>query len=163
MKKSILEFKFNYYGGFEKIRSFVGEYIRQVLSDRRPLLEVAVNEAVNNAFQHGLTGANGGFVTLKVEVLEGKRLMVRVRDQGPGFPAQTMLEKLERSYGFALEDVLLKESGRGLLIMKAAADTIAFNRKGNEVLLVKRIAHKPDLCGFANASACLQACESNFS
>ncbi|GAX90650.1 ATP-binding protein [Effusibacillus lacus] len=158
MKKSIVAFTFNDYEGFQQVRSFVGEYIKQTLSDGNSLIVVAVNEAVNNAFKHGVAG-NGGSVTLKLEVFHGKRLIVRVKDPGPGFPVKEALLKLNNFRRAALEDYLsdsdlLKESDRGLFIMKCAADAIRFNAKGNQVLLVKKITTTAgDTCGFAQNAA----------
>lgn len=151
MKKTILTFTFSDYDGFQQVRLFVGNYILNAISASNTLMVVAVNEAVNNAFKHGLSAGTGGVVTLKLEVFHGKRLLVRVRDPGPGFPVKEVLRKLEDFSTAFSQDNLFKETGRGLLIMKDAADAIKFNAKGNEVLLVKKITRTAANNGSLNA------------
>ncbi len=133
MNENLLEIKFYGLQGFRLIRHCVSEYIRKMLRDKPGLMEVALNEAVNNAIEHGKAS-----IKLKLNVIAGKRLVVRVKDQGAGFPGQTLLAKDEKDFEF-------DESGRGIMIMKASADYVRYNRCGNEVLLVKHIEQEE--CG----------------
>ncbi|MDX2114312.1 MAG: ATP-binding protein [Planctomycetota bacterium] len=56
-----------------------------------------------------------------------------VRDQGPGFDRTAVPDP-------TLPENLLKPSGRGIMLMRAYCETVAWNEKGNEVTLVKVLA-----------------------
>ena len=102
------------------------------------MLEVAVNEAVNNAFRHGSIGR----VSLKMRVINGRLLVMRVRDDGPGFDVSRILARLEKHDCFSVAAHAsnpLPESGRGLFLMQAIADKVRFNQQGNEILLAKKL------------------------
>lgn len=94
---------------------------------------LAVREAVINAIVHG----NREDPSLKVNVtLSAARdeLKARVWDQGEGFDPTAAPNPTEG-------DNLLKSSGRGLLLIRAFVDEVAFRRRkgrGTEVVLVKR-------------------------
>lgn len=61
--------------------------------------------------------------------------LVTIRDPGPGFDWRAKLEALaDKSVRPSVED-LLDTSGRGLSIMLAGARAVAWNDKGNEVVL----------------------------
>ena len=87
-----------------------------------------LSEAVNNAIVHGNKEDKNKKVYLNLEIIEGKRLIFTVADEGDGFdynnlPDPTAPENLE-SY-----------SGRGVFIIKKLADQCIFNTKGNELEL----------------------------
>lgn len=77
MNESLLEIKFTGLAGFKQIRHCVMEYVKARLQGQPSLMEVALNEAVNNAIKHGHAK-----VKLRLNVIAGKRLVVRVKDQG---------------------------------------------------------------------------------
>lgn len=89
---------------------------------------ICLNEAVNNAIVHGNRGSSEKTVYLNLEVVNGKRLIFTVADEGTGFgyndlPDPTDPENLE------------KLTGRGVFIMKQLADQCVFNGAGNQVEL----------------------------
>nr|WP_320147429.1 PAS domain-containing protein [uncultured Anaeromusa sp.] len=96
------------------------------------LLEVAVNEALNNSF----------FASKKTSLRMrryGNRLSIRVKDDGPGFDAHSLLLKLKNTKPENwYDDLGLDDHGRGILLMHASCDRVAYNAKGNEVLLLRR-------------------------
>lgn len=98
------------------------------------LMDVAINEAVNNALQ---SSVKNNVISIYIRVTVGGRLIVRIKDQGPGFNGNEVLEGITSRNGFYLEERLLDESGRGISIMKSATDKILYNRQGNELLLMK--------------------------
>ncbi|KHJ37143.1 anti-sigma F factor [Pedobacter glucosidilyticus] len=91
-------------------------------------LMTCLNEAVTNAIFHGNKQNPNKLVYLNLEIINQKRLIFTIADQGEGFnfnnlPDPTAPENLENL------------SGRGVFIMKQLADQCIFNTKGNEVEL----------------------------
>ncbi|HKQ60119.1 MAG TPA: ATP-binding protein [Candidatus Polarisedimenticolaceae bacterium] len=102
-------------------------------SDDALNLGLAVREAVINAIVHGNRRDAKLKVDVSMTVREGS-VEVRVRDRGQGFdPAATPDPTVEAN--------LLRTSGRGILLMRAFVDQVAFRRgrdRGMETTLTKR-------------------------
>ena len=137
MKNHLLEVTFKNYEGYRLIRHCLYEVLRKVMVDSGGM-EVALNEAVNNALIHGSCGIKNNSVTVKIDVIKEKRLIVRVKDTGSGFTRKAESEKnailLESCCSGTME-----ESGRGLHIMQMMTDYMRYNKLGNEILLMKKI------------------------
>ena len=103
------------------------------------LLEIAINEAMNNALKHGLAKASDPAVTLSICLQSPKCLLVRIKDRGSGFCAQRVQEDLASMECEQDEEWQWGESGRGLFIMEAVMDQVRYNAKGNAVLMLKKI------------------------
>lgn len=91
-------------------------------------LMTCLNEAVTNAIFHGNKQNPDKLVYVNLEIVNNKRLVFSISDQGDGFdfnnlPDPTSPENLENL------------TGRGVFIMKKLADQCIFNSKGNEVEL----------------------------
>jgi anti-sigma regulatory factor (Ser/Thr protein kinase) len=99
------------------------------------MLEMAVNEAVNNAFGHNYF--EGKEVTIKINVIGYKKVVIRIKDTGPGFPGNKELAKLSSIGESYFQNILMQESGRGIMCMIIATDYITYNKEGNEVMLLK--------------------------
>ncbi|MDR3539503.1 MAG: PAS domain S-box protein [Desulfosporosinus sp.] len=98
-----------------------------------PLLEVAVNEAINNGF------AAGWQVRVKIRQV-GCKLIIRVKDDGPGFNTHEVKVQLKAELpDVVFDEILEAEGGRGILLMSSFCDKVLYNAKGNEVLLMKKI------------------------
>ncbi|WP_395804660.1 ATP-binding protein [Daejeonella sp.] len=87
-----------------------------------------LSEAIINAVLHGNDQNPEKKVYINLEVIENKRLVFTVTDEGNGFdfnniPDPTAPENLENL------------SGRGIFIIKKLADQCIFNSKGNELEL----------------------------
>jgi serine/threonine-protein kinase RsbW len=87
-----------------------------------------LSEAVINAIVHGNKQDESKKVYLNLEVVERKRLIFTIADEGEGFdynnlPDPTAPENLENY------------SGRGVYIVKKLADQCIFNAVGNELEL----------------------------
>lgn len=139
MKNCLLEITFSGYEDYRDIRQHIGKCLKDVLPQTHSLLEVAVNEAVNNAIKHSVINGKRAIVRLQVKVLRNSFLVIRVKDQGSGFAAREFLRQLRDPDSPALRNEALEESGRGILIMSRVTDVIRYNRRGNEVLLAKRL------------------------
>jgi serine/threonine-protein kinase RsbW len=86
---------------------------------------ISTVEAVNNAILHGNRGDSSKQVTVVVSS-DGNIFDVTVTDEGEGFsyldiPDPTDPKNIENLHG------------RGVFIMKSLADSIEYNRTGNEV------------------------------
>ncbi len=87
-----------------------------------------LSEAVINAIIHGNRESLEKKVYINLEVIEDKRLIFTISDEGDGFdfnnlPDPTAPENIENL------------TGRGVFIIKKLADQCIFNSKGNELEL----------------------------
>jgi serine/threonine-protein kinase RsbW len=117
----------------------IGELVGQVAEiggfdvDSRLDIQVAVHESIVNAILHGNRGDEARRVTLEFDLDQGG-LEIRVRDQGQGFDPASVPDPLR------LEN-LCRSSGRGILLMRALMDSVAFRRSpsgGMEVAMQRR-------------------------
>ena len=93
---------------------------------------VAVTEAVNNAIIHGNKGDQSKKVFIDFEMKNQYRLIVKVRDEGPGFdpdslPDPTAPENIENI------------GGRGVFLMQHLSDRLSFSEDGREVEMIFNI------------------------
>ena len=107
--------------------------LQSVSLQHAPKIEIAIGEALANALRESMD------VRVKLS-LRGRRLMVRISDGGGGFDGK---QRVAAFHAADMEaeflDRLYSEGGRGILIMMAWMDQVIYNRKGNEVLLVKEL------------------------
>jgi serine/threonine-protein kinase RsbW len=83
-------------------------------------LMVSLTEAVNNAIIHGNKSDPKKKVLLKCEHLPGWLLLI-VEDQGRGFKVDAVANPLRKKN-------LLKESGRGIFLMRTLMDKVEFQQ-----------------------------------
>jgi len=97
-------------------------------------LMIAITEAVTNAIQHGNREDESKRVHIRVETAPSE-ITIWVEDEGKGFDVEAVQDP--RNTGN-----LLRESGRGILMMQAFMDEVAFasGEKGTSVRMVKRFA-----------------------
>ena len=106
--------------------SLLAVYQSLGLNDRQAsALKLALDEAVTNAIVHGHRGDRSKLIRVDF-VWSPSEITVTVADQGPGFNCSE-LPNPTRSCN------LLKEGGRGLYIISAIMNHVAFNDKGNEI------------------------------
>jgi anti-sigma regulatory factor (Ser/Thr protein kinase) len=112
----------------------ISEFLDRNAPQHAPMLEVAINEAMNNGFYYC------GGVRVKTRRVGGK-LIVRVKDDGPGFNTKEVKVRLKEitMYEKEFDELLESEGGRGILLMNLFCDKVIYNAKGNEVLLMKKI------------------------
>ncbi len=91
-------------------------------------LIVAVSEAINNSVVHGNKLDPAKKVNVDIELRNHYQLVIRVKDEGPGFDKDNLPDPLH-------PDNLLKPNGRGVYYMKTMAEDVVFNETGNEVEL----------------------------
>jgi len=101
-----------------------------------PLAELALDEAVTNAMVHG----NGLAATKKVHVwlfADEERWGAIIEDEGSGFKSENLPRLGD------LEDIL-REQGRGIMLIDGYVDDLTYNAKGNRVMLVRHRQTEPE-------------------
>lgn len=125
--------EFHRYGEYNRIRSRIRDLLQNVSLQHAPKIEIAIGEALANALRESMD------VRVKLSLC-GRRLMVRISDGGGGFDGKQRVAAFQAADMEAeFLDRLYAEGGRGILIMMAWMDQVIYNRKGNEVLLVKEL------------------------
>lgn len=127
---------FNDFNCYKYLRNGVSGFIKDIVPSDSLFIEIALNEAVNNAIKHG----NNNKVLVRLKVLKNGKLIIRVKDKGTGFDVyETVRKSNEENLLNDINYSILKESGRGLFIIQQVMDKIIFNNKGNDVILVKKM------------------------
>jgi serine/threonine-protein kinase RsbW len=93
---------------------------------------VAVTEAVNNSIRHGNRGDLSKVVRIRCAALNPYRILMAVEDEGSGFDPEGLPDPT------APENVL-RESGRGVFLMRQLSDEIHFQDSGRRVEMVFNI------------------------
>jgi serine/threonine-protein kinase RsbW len=112
------------------VENFVDELVAKYQMSEEVYANIitSLNEAVTNAIYHGNKQNPHKTVNLSAEIINNKKLICIISDEGAGFnfnilPDPTAPENLENL------------TGRGVFIMKHLADQCIFNTTGNEVEL----------------------------
>jgi serine/threonine-protein kinase RsbW len=93
-------------------------------------VQMALQEAVSNAFRHGHHGDRSKSIQVRYAV-NAAEVMFEVADEGAGFdPDQVPNPFTGENLG--------RPGGRGLFLMGAYMSWVSFNREGNRVTLVKQ-------------------------
>lgn len=96
-------------------------------------ISIAVTEAVNNAITHGNKNNESKAIEISYKN-EKEKIIVYVKDNGEGFEIDNISDP-------RVDENLLKNSGRGILIMRSLMDDVVVisDNQGTEVQLVKYI------------------------
>jgi len=93
---------------------------------------VAVTEAVNNSVVHGNGGDESKKVFVDFEMENTYRLLVRVKDEGPGFDPSSLPDP-------TAPENLVNIGGRGVFLMQHLSDEMSFSKDGKQVEMVFNI------------------------
>jgi len=106
--------------------------------DEKDSLAIAVTEAVNNAILHGNKKDPAKHVHVDITSTHDT-IRIVIRDEGDGFNPQKIENPLEPKN-------LLKESGRGVFIVRSLMDEVHFDftKGGTELTLVKSRKGRPN-------------------
>ena len=94
-------------------------------------VRLALEEALSNAIKHGNGLDPDKTVTVRFCV-EPEKVQLVITDQGQGFDPAAVPDP-------TTNDHLEKPSGRGIALIRAYMDEVAYNSRGNEIRMVKRI------------------------
>jgi len=105
-----------------------------LIEDEIDDISIAVTEAVNNAIKHGNKEDSTKSIKIIFEI-ETEQIKIRIKDEGKGFQLEEVKDPRKN-------ENLLKDDGRGILIMKALMDEVKVLSvsEGNELQLVKNIS-----------------------
>lgn len=124
------------------LRRRLRDLLGGIVGGRAIFIEVALNEAINNALRSADQGG-GAMIRIKINRF-GSRLVMRIRDSGAGFDVRRAIPSIRRLCPEAAEASTCAEDGRGLPLMWSLSDRLLFNALGNEVLIVKKIEKTPN-------------------
>ena len=98
--------------------------------DQLSVLLLAVTEATTNAIIHANKCDLSKLVSIHAHI-EDSKLIVKVKDEGTGFDPSTVPDPTE-------PENLLKDSGRGVYLMKVYMDEVRYNMTptGTETILI---------------------------
>ncbi len=117
----------------EKVESLIEEVGKAAdfVEEQTIDLAIAVTEAVNNAIIHGNDMDETKNVYLKFEIKKDK-IVITVQDEGGGFVPENVNNPLD-------PENLMKDSGRGIFILKSLMDEVDFSitESGTELKMVK--------------------------
>ena len=101
--------------------------------DARGGISMAVREAMINAVMHGNGYSPDKRVKLSFEQ-SGGNLVITIRDEGEGLDPEQIPDPLA-------PENLMKQSGRGIFLMRAFMDDVKFRKlePGTEITLIKRV------------------------
>jgi serine/threonine-protein kinase RsbW len=101
--------------------------------DTRGGISLAVREGMINAVLHGNAYDSAKHVNLTLEQT-GPELIVTITDEGKGFVPEEVPNPLA-------PENLLKQSGRGIFLMRTFMDEVRFRKlnSGTEITLIKRL------------------------
>ncbi|MGH7494084.1 MAG: ATP-binding protein [bacterium] len=124
----------NQHGLIQEIESLTEQAAAHagLAEDERDSLAIAVTEVGNNAIIHGNKRDPNKKVHLTIHA-GPSGVEVIVRDEGTGFNPDKLSNPLD-------PENLLRESGRGVFIMRSLMDEVKFNFStgGTEVTIIKR-------------------------
>ena len=92
-------------------------------------VRLALEEALSNAIKHGNKYDPNKRITVSAEVAP-EATAITVADEGEGFDSKSLPDP-------TADENLEKPGGRGIMLMRAYMDEVAFNERGNEVRMVK--------------------------
>jgi len=117
------------------IEEFVNYFAKDLgLSDEQlSVLLLAVTEATTNAIIHANKCDPSKMVKIRAQI-ENSKLVIRIKDEGKGFDPTKLPDPTE-------PENLLKDSGRGVYLMKVYMDEVKYNvtPTGLETTLVLNI------------------------
>jgi serine/threonine-protein kinase RsbW len=92
-------------------------------------LVLSFSEAVSNSIEHGNKLDKSKKVFIKVMV-DNEKMTISIKDEGPGFELKSVPDPTK-------PENILKDSGRGIHIMKSFVDNLHYNftSTGTEVIL----------------------------
>lgn len=101
-------------------------------------IKLALIESFVNAAIHGNGQALDKRVTVLIGTTQQKQLIIEVTDEGDGYVPREVSQSEEED-----ELALLSESGRGLMLIRAAMDEVTFSQNGRCIRMCKKIPPDP--------------------
>ncbi|OIO38753.1 MAG: hypothetical protein AUJ72_01935 [Candidatus Omnitrophica bacterium CG1_02_46_14] len=144
MKKSVIKKEFQVSSALAEVQKASA----RVLQLLKPLtlseaclfdIRLCLEEALINAMKYGNKLRKEIPVGLQIEYDE-EEIRIRVEDQGEGFKLKILKSCTE-------DENVWKFGGRGIYLIHQLMDEVAYNEKGNSLLMVKRLRNPLSACG----------------
>lgn len=100
--------------------------------------KVVLNELLINAIKHGNCEDAGKCVKITVCITKDNYACLVVEDEGEGYDLNHLMEA-NKNFVYTDDICCFKETGRGMLIVENLCDKLKLNKKGNKVLVVKKL------------------------
>lgn len=138
-----------YYSSIPSDINCVGNAVEEVLGYIQELcttvqectlfeLKVVLNELILNAIRHGNKGQITKNVSITTGIAKADQVFIIVADEGEGYDYKCIVERNSN-----IEEMLdicdMKETGRGIFLVKNLCDKIKYNNKGNKIIVLKKI------------------------
>lgn len=121
------------------IVKFLCDYNEAIDEDTMFDIKVILNELLQNAMRHGNKEDRNKSIKVRIGIAGNNYAYFIIEDEGEGFNYKCLFEK-----GFDFDESIdfydLKESGRGMLIVKSLCEKLKFNEKGNKVIVLKKLS-----------------------
>lgn len=98
-------------------------------------IKLALQEGLNNAIRHGNRCDPRKTVEIDFQV-DKEQTSITITDQGRGFDPRKVPDP-------TTDENLQKPCGRGIMLMRAYMDEVRYNRRGNQIHMVKRNTKGP--------------------
>lgn len=116
------------------VRKYYGDLAEENLFE----IKVIINELILNAIKHGNKLDCSKFVKIKAGITRDDYMFLLIEDEGKGHSCKCIPESKQSIID--INDVCnMKETGRGILIVKSLCDRLKFNEKGNKVVILKKL------------------------
>jgi serine/threonine-protein kinase RsbW len=100
-------------------------------------LKVILNELIINAIKHGNNSDVSKKVKTSITISKSGFVFIIIEDEGEGYDYKCRVRNKDIAVNEDFCD--LKETGRGIVIVSNLCDKIKFNKKGNKVIVMKRL------------------------
>ncbi|MCX7923663.1 MAG: ATP-binding protein [Clostridia bacterium] len=100
-------------------------------------LRVILNELILNAVRHGNKEESNKQVKISVGVTGNEYMFLIIEDQGEGYNYKCIVEE-NQNINELFDICNMKETGRGVMIVRTLCDRLKFNKKGNKVVVLKK-------------------------
>ena len=94
-------------------------------------IKLSLEESLVNAVKYGNKNDPALYVDFSLEI-KGDLLIVRIKDQGPGFDFENVLDPTS-------EENLERTSGRGIFLIRSLMDKVEYSEGGSRITMQKSL------------------------
>jgi serine/threonine-protein kinase RsbW len=99
-------------------------------------IKIILNEILTNSIRHGCRNDFNCIANVVIGITLNHEVFMIIKDYGNGFDHLSAYNKCE-NLDLCIDNI--QESGRGILIIKNLSDRVKFNKKGNKIVVIKKL------------------------
>ncbi|MEN8905797.1 MAG: ATP-binding protein [Clostridiales bacterium] len=99
-------------------------------------VKIILNELLSNSMRYSYRNDLNCIATVIVGITFDMKIYIVIKDYGDGFDYMKIFNKCE-DIDLCIDSI--KESGRGILLVKNLSDDIKFCNKGNKIVIIKKL------------------------